>query len=110
MCDRYYYSTFAFQQTQGIELGVIRQLNQGFRKPDAAFILDVEPTLALKRISGRVKGKEKFENLEFMKELRGNFLALKKQLDKENVVIVDSNKTLPKVFEDVKKEVDKLLI
>lgn len=109
LCDRYYYSTFAFQQTQGIGLGVIRKLNEKFMKPDAAFILDVKPEIALKRVSGRVKGKEKFENLEFMKELRGNFLALKNQLHNENIIIIDSNRPLPKVFEDVKKEMDTLL-
>ncbi len=107
LCDRYYYSTFAFQQTQGIEMGVIRKLNSGFRKPDAAFILDVKPETALQRISGRKK--EKFENLEFMRELRGNFLTLKKQLDRENIILVDSNRPLPKVFDDVKKEMETLL-
>ncbi len=109
LCDRYYYSTFAFQQTQGIELEVIRKLNEKFRKPDAAFILDVKPEIALKRVLGRVNVKEKFENLGFMKELQGNFLALKNQLHNENIMIVDSNRPLPKVFDDVRKDMDKLL-
>ncbi len=106
LCDRYYYSTFAFQQTQGIPFGRILALNRSFRKPDAAFILDVDPAIALKRISARVK--EKFENLGFMEQLRGNFLALRGQLE-DNITIINSNRNLKAVFEDVKKKVDALI-
>jgi dTMP kinase len=106
LCDRYYHSTLAFQQTQGVSFETIRKLNQKFRKPDVAFILDVKPELALQRISGRVK--EKFENLDFMKELRGNFLRLKEQLQDEHIVVVDSNGTLDDVFAQVKKSLEPL--
>lgn len=106
ICDRYYYSTLAFQQTQGIAFERIASANSGFRKPDAAFILDVEPKRALKRIRGRVK--EKFENCAFMEKLRGNFLSLKDKLD-DHLTIIDANKKQKEVFEDVKKNVDGLL-
>ena len=106
LCDRYYYSTIAFQGAQGLDMNEIIDKNKNFRKPDIAFILDSEPELALKRIEYRKK--EKFEQLEFMKKIRQNFLKLPKLLD-DNIKVIDSSKTLNVVFEDVKKEVDKML-
>ena len=106
LCDRYYYSTIAFQSAQGIDIKDIIAKNKVFRKPDIAFILDVEPSVALDRIEYRKK--EKFEQLDFMKKIRGNFLKLPKLLN-DNIKIIDSSKPLKNVFEDIKKEVDKIL-
>ncbi|MBI2652934.1 dTMP kinase [Candidatus Woesearchaeota archaeon] len=107
LCDRYYYSTIAFQSAQGLSTEELISKNKAFRKPDIAFILDVEPSIALKRIEYRKK--EKFEQLEFMEKIRGNFLKLPKLLD-DNIKIIDASKSLDKVFESAKKEVDKMLV
>lgn len=106
LCDRYYYSTIAFQSAQGIDTKELISQNKPFRKPDLALILDIEPSAALERIKHRQK--EKFEQLNFMKEIRQNFLKLPKLL-KDNIKIIDSNKSLNEVFENVRKEVDKIL-
>ena len=106
LCDRYYYSTIAFQGAQGLDTNELIKKNGKFRKPDLTFILDAEPELALKRIEYREK--EKFEKLEFMKKIRENFLKLPGLL-KDNIRIIDSNKTLSEVFEETRKEADKLL-
>ena len=106
ICDRYYYSTVAFQGAQDLDMKILISKNKNFRKPDIAFVLDAEPYLALKRIASREK--EKFEQLEFMEKIRENFLKLPKLL-KDNIKIIDSNKGLNDVFEDIKKEVDKVL-
>ena len=106
LCDRYYYSTIAFQGAQGLDINELISKNKNFRKPDAAFILDADPELALKRIEYREK--EKFEKLEFMKKIRANFLKLPSLL-KDNIKIINSNKTLGEVFEDIKKEADKMI-
>jgi len=106
LCDRYYHSNIAFQNTQGLEFERIIDKNKDFRKPDITFILDLKPEIALERIKHREK--EKFEQLEFMKKLRNNFLKLPKLLN-ENIKIVDASKNAEEVLEVVKKEVDKLL-
>lgn len=106
LCDRYYYSTIAFQGAQGLDVKELVDMNKRFRKPDIAFILDVDPALALKRIEYRKK--EKFEQLHFMKEIRQNFLKLPKLL-KDNIKVIDSSKSLEKVFESIKEELDKTL-
>lgn len=105
ICDRYYYSTIAFQATQGLAMGMLIGKNKGFLKPDVALILDVEPDTALERISHRKR--EKFEKLEFMKKLRKKFLELPGFL-KDNIKIIDAAKDADEVFESIKKEADKL--
>lgn len=106
LCDRYYYSTIAFQNTQGLNLKEIIEKNKHFKKPDIAFILDIKPEIALERIKHREK--EKFEHLEFMTKLRKNFLNLKNHL-KDNIVIINASESIEKVFEKIKKEIDKIL-
>ena len=106
LCDRYYYSTIAFQCTQGLDVRKVIEKNEKFRKPDIALIMDIEPEIALDRIKYREK--EKFEQIGFMKKLRKNFLKLPSLLS-DNIKIVDASKSLHEVFEEIKKEVDKLL-
>jgi len=106
LCDRYYYSTIAFQSTQGLNFKKMIDRNKDFRKPDIAFILDVNPKIALERIKHREK--EKFEQIEFMKRLRQNFLKLPEQLN-DNIKIINASKNLEEVFKQVKTEIDKIL-
>ena len=106
LCDRYYYSTIAFQGAQGLSIKELIAKNKTFRRPNIAFILDVKPSLALERIEYRKK--EKFEQLEFMKKIRTNFMKLP-ILVNDNIKIVNSSKSLKDVFEDIKKEVNKIL-
>ncbi len=106
ICDRYYYSTIAFQGSQGISMKLLINKNKSFLRPDIAFILDLEPTIALERIKHREK--EKFEQLEFMRKIRKNFLMLPRLL-KDNIKFIDCNKPLKDVFADIKSETDKLI-
>ena len=106
ICDRYYYSTIAFQGAQGIDINLLLENNKDFLKPDIAFILDVDPNIALKRIEYRKK--EKFEQNEFMQKIRQNFLKLPEMLE-DNITLVNSNKPISEVFNQIKKEVEKII-
>jgi dTMP kinase len=104
--DRYYYSSIAFQATQGLDINMIINKNKKFLKPNIAFIMDLDPKIALERIEHREK--EKFEKFDFMNKLRKKFLELPKLLD-DNIKIIDASKEINKVFEDIKAEIDKVL-
>jgi len=107
--DRYYYSTIAFQKSQGIDKNVLIEKNSNFKKPDLTLILDLDPEIALSRIEKRNSGeKEKFETLEFLKKVRENFLELKELLD-DNIKIIPSENSEEEVFKIVKSEIDKLI-
>ncbi len=106
ICDRYYYSTIAFQATQGLDIKMLIEVNKGFLKPDLALILDIKPETALERIKTRKK--EKFEQLEFMKKLRQRFLEMPKLLN-DDIKIIDASKSKEEVFEDIRKEIENML-
>lgn len=108
ICDRYYYSTITFQNTQGLDLNTLLEKNKDFKKPDIAFILDNSPQISLNRISKTRNETEKFEKLEFMEKLRNNFLNLKNILD-DNIKIIDASGTMDEEFEQIKKEINKIL-
>ncbi len=108
ICDRYYYSTIAFQHTQGIDIEKVIFDNMCFRTPDIIFILDLPAEMALERVGKRGEEKEKFEQLEFMKELRQNFLSLKEELG-DNIKVIDASNGKEEVFGEIKEEIDVFL-
>jgi dTMP kinase len=111
VCDRYKYSTLAYQQTQGVSLQRLIVMHEGVLVPDLVIILDVPAEVAIKRLAfdkGR-EYKEVFEEREFQEQLRNNFLALPNQLLEENIVIIDGDRSFEEVFEDIKNEVNKIL-
>ena len=106
ICDRYYYSTIAFQATQGLDAKMLIELSKGFLRPDIAFIFDISPETALERIKTRKK--DKFEKLEFMKKLRKKFLEMPKLLN-DNIRIIDASRSKEDVFRDIKEEIEGII-
>jgi len=108
ICDRYYYSTLAYQLSEE----QWQNYTAKFLKPDIAFILDVPAEVAIERIKKKYKetGEKKsfFEKLKILKEARKKFLLLPNYLN-DNIKIIDSNRPIKVVFEDIKKEIDLLL-
>jgi len=98
--DRYYYSTIAYQGALGLDVEMIRKLNEQFPKPDLVIILDVSPETALKRIKAK-RRPDRFEDLEYLRKVREIFLSLK-----NNIVVVDAERNI----EDVKRDVLKVVL
>ncbi len=74
--DRYYISTIAYQGARGIDKETIREMNESFApKPDIIFILDIHPGESLQRI--KREREILFEEENFLKEVRKNFLEIK---------------------------------
>ncbi|MBD3164622.1 dTMP kinase [Candidatus Woesearchaeota archaeon] len=107
LCDRYYYSTIAYQHAQGIPLNKLITMNKKFPRPDLAIILDLNPETAMHRIT-RERAVEKFEKLEFMNELRKNFHSLKDLLD-DNIKIIDTSGSEEETFAKIKRRINRLL-
>ena len=72
------------------------------------FIFDVSIENIEQRLKSRWWKKEFFENLEFLKKVRENYLETYEKLkDKRNIYLIDANKSVEEVFENVKKIIDK---
>ena len=106
VCDRYYYSTIAYQHTQGLSWRRVLNANSGFKKPNLAFIFDLPIKIAMQRMALRGTELEKFEKIEFMEELSDNFLDLKNRLS-DNLFYIDALGDENEVFSKVKAVLEK---
>lgn len=109
LCDRYSYSTFAYQQVQGIPFEEILAEHRRYRilKPDLSLIFDVPAAVAIKRIEKSRDKKELFEKVKFLEEVRQNYLSINRFL-KDRIIILDNTKPIDRTFEEVKKEFERL--
>lgn len=111
VCDRYKYSTLAYQQAQGVSLEKLLEMHKGVLVPDLVIIPDMPAEIAFERVAkdGNRSHKEVFEQKDFQEQLRQNFLKLPVVLPNEKIVVINGNKLVGEVFELIKKEVDKIL-
>ena len=112
--DRYYYSSFAYQ---GLSTDIDWVLDMNLKcpdvqKPDLCIYLDVDPDSCKKRIDTNRTHLEIFElDPELMKKTRAKFFEVFEKLgDSENIRIVDANKPIDElaneIFEIVKGLID----
>ncbi len=79
VCDRYYFSTIAYQGARGIDPGHIREINEAVAPvPDVVFLLELAPEKALCRIRhGRNQIPNNFEELDYLRKVDAIFHLLK---------------------------------
>lgn len=111
LCDRYTDSTIAYQgYARGGDIEKIKFLNElatNKYEPDLTFVFDVESEVAQKRV-GETKDRLEKEGLEFHKKVRFGYLELAKKYP-NRIKVIDSNKSIDEVFEQVKKIIDEIL-
>jgi dTMP kinase len=111
VCDRYYYSTAAYQGAAGrVGIPVVLEVAEKiarFEKPDLVALLDVDPTVARAR-EGIRNDRVESKGLEYQRRVRAGFLKLARR-DKRRVRVIDASRPSDEVFEDVKKAVDRVL-
>ena len=98
VCDRYFYSTIAYQGALGLDPDEIRRLNEkerGFPIPDIVIYVDVEPEEGRRRIdTGRDGGtNEGYEKLDFLQKVKSIFDAMK---DK-NIIRIPGTGTMQEI-------------
>jgi dTMP kinase len=102
ICERYIYSTIAYQAAQGLDWKWLEELNSFAPKPDAVILLDMRPDIAHKRTST----KEKFETAGFLTKVRQNYLKLAQE---NNFFIVDVTGAKTKVQEEIRNIAEKII-
>ena len=102
ICDRYYYSSLAYQGPV-TNYEWVKSLNLNcpeIRRPDICIFLDLTPEQSLERIS---KGREKleiFENLETLTRVRESFFGVLTDLD-DNIAVLDAYRTPEEIADDI---------
>ena len=113
VCDRYYYSSFAYQGTASDIDWVMRTNLECERvlKPDLCIFLDVNPDTCKSRIDEVRDRPELYEkDVEKMRQIRDNFLRVFDRLrDSHNIYIIDANagveEVYAKAFEKIKQTI-----
>lgn len=99
--DRYFFSSFAYGKTQGLPLKWLIKINSKFLLPDLIFLLRVSLKICLKRIHKRGNEKTVFEEKEKLAKVYQNYKRLTKKF--KNVKLIDGEKSIKKVFCQIKK-------
>ena len=115
LCDRFLDSSLAYQGgARGIGVEEILNVNlfatEGFY-PDLTFLLDIEPSLGLKRIAlnkNREVNRLDLEKIEFHNKVRQTFLDLAKKYE-DRYVIIDASKPLVEVNKSVEEAIARRL-
>jgi dTMP kinase len=103
ICDRYYYSSFAYQGKDTDLDWVIRQNLDcpDILKPDVCIFLDLALDVARSRRDARETAQEIFERPEVKtSSIRDTFLAVFGKLD-DNIKIIDADGTIDEVAERI---------
>jgi dTMP kinase len=111
VCDRYYYSTAAYQGAAGrvgipVVLAVAEKIAK-FERPDLVALLDLDPAVARRR-EGIRNDRVESKGLAYQKRVRAGFLRLARR-DRSRVRVIDAGRPADDVFEDVRKAVDRVL-
>ncbi|MDD5145880.1 MAG: dTMP kinase [Candidatus Pacebacteria bacterium] len=97
--DRYFFSSFAYGASDGIDLDWLIKTNDEFLLPDLTFILKVSPEICIQRIEHRGIGKTLFEKREKLAKVWETYKILPNRF--ENVYMVDGEKTKEEVFSQI---------
>lgn len=113
ICDRYYYSSLAYQGVDG-PMEWVASMNLGcpvIEKPDLCIFLDMDPEKCFEHISAGRAHLEIFErNAEKIADTRRRYKVVFDYLkDRENIVIVDGGRSIEEVAEDIRAIVEKVL-
>ena len=112
ICDRYYYSTLAYQG-QSTDYEWVKSMNlrcPEIQHPDVCIYIDILPEQSLERIAKGRDSVEIYENMETLTKVREQFLSVIHDLEnEENICIIDGYREQNQVFEDVCKSVRQIL-
>ena len=110
LCDRHTDSTVAYQgYARKGDIDKINLLNNIATKgllPDITFLFDIDVEIAQARV-GKEKDRLEKESIDFHNRVREGYLEIARKNDR--VKVIDSSKDIESIFEEVKKQIDKLL-
>jgi dTMP kinase len=102
--DRYFFSTFAYGSSEGLDMEKLIEMNSDFLMPDIVFFLKVRPEVCVERIEKRGEGVKLFEKKEKLEKVEEKYMALVKRFD--NIYLLDGEESIKEVFKQVKNKLN----
>ena len=100
LCDRYFFSTFAYGAADGLNMKELIKKNDEFLLPDIAFIFIVSARTCIMRIERRGTDKTLFEKEAQLSKVLDYYKKFPQMF--ENVVAIDGERPIEEVFEEIK--------
>ena len=112
ICDRYYYSSLAYQGSL-VDYGWVKSLNTEcpeIRHPDLCVFLDLTPAESMRRISAGRESTEIYENDETLTRVREAFMRVIDEMSAvDNIVVVNAATDISSISEKIFEQVEKIL-
>lgn len=112
ICDRYYYSTLAYQGSV-VDYGWVKAMNTicpEIRHPDVCIFLDLTPEQSMKRISVGRDSVEIYENEETLARVRDTFMKVIEDMrETDRIEIVDASGEIEKISDRIFEIVEAVL-
>lgn len=95
LVDRYVLSSLVYQ---GLHLpsSFVKEINRYALEPAVTIVMDIDSSVAFKRLSGRSGTKDFYESPATLEKIRHRYLHFAK-LEPRNTIIVDASGTVPEV-------------
>ena len=111
ICDRYYYSSLAYQGSE-TDFDWVLDMNLNcpeIRKPDLCIFLDLAPDKCLERISQNRLVTEIYEEKTRLERYRKRYFEIFEMLKfTDNIAVIDTDKAVEEIAEEVYSKVSKL--
>ena len=104
ICDRYYFSSYAYQSTEVPAEWVVEanKLCAETLRPDVTIFIDISPKVAMDRILTNRDTVEIYETEEKLTKIRDSyFAAFEKMKDSEVVKIINGERTVEEIAGDI---------
>lgn len=110
ICDRYYYSTLAYQgsETDGEWVRALNLACPEIRRPDLCIFLDLSPEESMERITRGRTSLEIFETTDRLARVREQFRRVFDSLPGENIRVVNAARSIEEIHRQICEIVDSL--
>src|SRR3989338_2915112 len=105
--DRYFLSSLAYGALDINDDKWLYNINDLFLLPDFTLLIKTSAKTSVKRIKANRLGLELFENEDKLQKVWNNYEKLSKKYP--NIVVIDGEKSEEDVFEEIKREIDKVI-
>ncbi len=97
--DRYVYSSYAYQSTQGLPLQWLKEINKFVPIPDLVFLLEIPVSMAIERLKNEDrKREEKFEKEIILNKVKNVYDQFS---DVSNVFPIDATRSPKEILNDI---------
>lgn len=104
ICDRYYYSSLAYQGSE-TDFDWVLDMNLNcpeIRKPDLCIFLDLEPDKCIERISKNRMVKEIYEEKDRLEKYRKRYFDIFEMLKfTDNIAVLDTDRSIESIADDI---------